>query len=297
MGHGFFFWDRIYALNKKRASFLIWVSPALVIYLAMLVLPMAVLGAYSFYYKVPRQYKIIKVFTIDAYWRFFSDPYYLKVLASTIYYGILVVAICLLLGYPVAYLLSKSGRWRSFLYILILTPFFVSQVIKTFGWMILLSTDGPINRLFMASGLTGSHIPMLYNKTGVIIGMVHVLLPFMIIVLDSVLIQIDGSLLDMARSLGAKESRVFWEVTFPLSMPGLVGGSLLVFTLAVSIFTTPALMGAGRVQMMSTLIYTRAMTLIDWPIAAVASWVLLITTFAVVLVYLRLIGNYKWRAQ
>jgi putative spermidine/putrescine transport system permease protein len=287
--------DRVYRLKHGRLAFLPGLIPVLALYGGLLVLPMLVLGRYSFYEMRPGTVRVLTLWTLANYRRFFTDRFYLGVLAETLLTGIIVVAVCAVLSYPIAYVLARLRRSKALLFLAVLTPFLVSQVVKTYGWMVILSGQGFLNWVLLGTGLTSERIQLLYSRTGIVIGMVHVLIPFMILTLESVLRQVGDDVLDAARSLGAPEYAVFFRVVLPLSLPGLVAGSLLVFSLAVSIFTTPALMGGDRVQLMSNFIYKRAVSLLDWPLAAVGAWVLLVAALVVVGVYLRLVGRRRWQ--
>jgi len=286
--------DRIHAWKSGRLAFLPGLLPALLLYGGLLVVPMLVLGRYSFYEMRPGGVRVLAVWTTANYRRFFTDGFYLGVLGETLLTGLLVVVACTVLSYPIAYVLARLRRGKALLFLMVLAPFLVSQVVKTYGWMVILSGQGFLNWVLLGTGLTTERVQLLYSRTGIVIGMVHVLIPFMILTLESVLRQISDDLLDAARSLGAPESQVFFKVVLPLSLPGLVAGSLLVFSLAVSIFTTPALMGGDRVQLMSNFIYKRAVSLLDWPLAAVGAWVLLVTALLIIVVYLRLFGRQRW---
>jgi putative spermidine/putrescine transport system permease protein len=288
--------DRVYALKHGRLAFLPGLAPVLALYGALLVVPMLVLGRYSFYEMRPGTVRILSPWTLGNYRRFFTDRFYLGVLGETLLIGLVVVVACAVLSYPVAYVLVRSRRGKAWLFLVVLAPFLVSQVVKTYGWMVILSGQGFLNWALIGLGLVGDRVQLLYTRTGIVLGMVHVLIPFMILTLESVIRQIGDEVLDAARSLGASESKVFFHVVVPLSVPGLVAGSLLVFSLAVSIFTTPALMGGDRVQLMSNFIYKRAVSLLDWPLASVGSWVLLLTALAVVAACLRLFGRRRWEA-
>jgi putative spermidine/putrescine transport system permease protein len=162
-------------------------------------------------------------------------------------------------------------------YVLVLLPLLTSAVVRTFGWMILLANNGIINRSMMDLGLTDSPTRLMYGMPGVVIALVEVLLPFMILALDAALINIPPSLYEAARNLGAGRMRVFVSVTLPLALPGIVSGSVLVFTLAVSAFVTPSLIGGPRVPVMSTLIYQQGMSLLNWPFGAAIGFTMLAT--------------------
>lgn len=286
--------DRVHAWKAGRFAFLPGLLPVLTLYGGLLVVPMLVLGRYSFYEMRPGGVRILALWTAGNYRRFFSDRFYLGVLGETLLTGLIVVVACVVLSYPIAYMLARLRRGKAVLFLAVLAPFLVSQVVKTYGWMVILSGQGFLNWVLIGTGLAAERVQLLYSRTGIVIGMVHVLIPFMILTLESVIRQIGDEVLDAARSLGAPEYKVFFHVVLPLSLPGLIAGSLLVFSLAVSIFTTPALMGGDRVQLMSNFIYKRAVSLLDWPLAAVGAWVLLVTALLVIVTYLRLFGRRRW---
>jgi putative spermidine/putrescine transport system permease protein len=221
---------------------------------------------------------ILDTWEFGNYLRFVTDPYYLAILLRTIAMGFEVTACCLILGFPFAYTLSRlRGTRRAMVYVLVLLPLLTSAVVRTFGWMILLANNGFINRSMMDLGLTDSPMRLMYGMPGVVIALVEVLLPFMVLALDAALINIPPSLYEAARNLGAGRMRVFVSVTLPLALPGIVSGSVLVFTLAVSAFVTPSLIGGPRVPVMSTLIYQQGMSLLNWPFGAAIGFTMLAT--------------------
>ena len=279
----------VYRGKQRRYAFLPGLAPILVLYGIFLVAPMLLLGRYSFYYILPGTVHVRGAWSLDSYYRFFSDLFYLKVLAETLLVGFAVVAISVVLSYPIAYVLARVRVGKGVLFIMVLAPFFVSQVVKTYAWMIILSNQGFLNWFLLSLGVINEPIQLLYNRIGMIIGMVHVLMPFLILTLESVIREIHDEVLDAARSLGAPERQIFLRIVLPLSVPGLIAGSLIVFSLAISIFTTPALMGGDRVQLMSNFIYKRAISLLDWPLASVSAWVLLLTGTLIVAAYLKMV--------
>jgi putative spermidine/putrescine transport system permease protein len=281
--------------KQGRYAFLPGLAPILLLYAVFLVAPMLLLGRYSFYEMAPGSVRVRSEWSLDSFGRFFSDPFYLRILGETLLVGLLVVLISIVLSYPLAYVLARVRTGKGILYLMVLAPFFVSQVVKTYAWMVILSNQGFLNWILISTGVTDEPVQMLYNRVGVIIGMVHVLMPFLVLTLESVIRQINDEVLDAARSLGAPEHQVILRVVLPLSVPGLVAGSLLVFSLAISIFTTPALMGGDRIQLMSNFIYKRAISLLDWPLASVAAWVLLIAGTLVVVAYLKAMAPRRGR--
>jgi len=227
---------------------------------------------------------IIETWQLSNYSKFLFDPFYRQVLVGTLVLGAEVTALCLVLGYPLAYSLSRArGLKRAVLYFCILMPLLTSTVVRTFGWMILLANNGFINKTLMSLRLIESPVRLMYNVTGVIVALVEVLLPFMVLALDTALLNIDLSLYEAARNLGARGPRIFLRITLPLSLPGVVSGCVLVFTGALSAFVTPTLIAGARLKVMSTVIYQQAMALLDWPFGAAIAFVMLVT-IAVLLV-------------
>lgn len=269
--------ERPAAIPGKAA---LLVVPNLCWLLAFMIGPLLMLLAISF-----RGYQagvgILDTWELGNYWRFVADPFYLAILVRTVVMGLQVTACCLVLGFPFAYTLSRlRGTPRALVYVLVLLPLLTSAVVRTFGWMILLANNGFINRTMMDLGLAEAPVRLMYGMLGVIIALVEVLLPFMILALDAALVNIPPALYEAARNLGAGRVRVFTKVTLPLALPGMLSGSVLVFTLAVSAFVTPSLIGGPRVSVMSTLIYQQGMSLLNWPFGAAIGFTMLATILA-----------------
>ena len=232
---------------------------------------------------------ILDEWSFENYARFLGDPFYRDVLWRTLALGAMTTAGCLLLGFPLAFLLSQlRGFPRSVLYFVLLLPLLTSAVVRTFGWMILLGNNGFINRTLIGLGLVDEPIRMMYSMTGIVIALVEVLLPFMVLALDAALLNIDPHLYEAARNLGARQARIFVRITLPLVLPGIVSGSVLVFTLAVSAFVTPSLIGGPRIKLMATLIYQQSMGLLNWPFGGAIAFVMLFTILALFVLAFRL---------
>ena len=232
---------------------------------------------------------ILDEWTIQNYVQFLSDPFYRDVLWRTLALGVWTTAGCLVLGFPLALLLSRlRGMRRSVLYFVLLLPLLTSAVVRTFGWMILLGNNGFINKSLIALGIVDDPIRMMYSMTGIVIALVEVLLPFMVLALDAALLNIDPHLYEAAQNLGARRARVFAKITLPLVLPGIVSGSVLVFTLAVSAFVTPSLIGGPRIKLMATLIYQQSMGLLNWPFGGAIAFVMLFTILALFVLTFRL---------
>lgn len=232
---------------------------------------------------------ILDEWSFENYATFLGDPFYRDVLWRTLALGALTTAGSLLLGFPLAFLLSRlRGMRRSVLYFVLLLPLLTSAVVRTFGWMILLGNNGFINRTLIALGIVDDPVRMMYSMTGIVIALVEVLLPFMVLALDAALLNIDPHLYEAAQNLGARKIRVFLRITLPLVLPGIVSGSVLVFTLAVSAFVTPSLIGGPRIKLMATLIYQQSMGLLNWPFGGAIAFVMLFTILALFVLTFRL---------
>ncbi|MGA8612740.1 MAG: ABC transporter permease [Xanthobacteraceae bacterium] len=226
-------------------------------------------------------------FTLANYRAFLTDPFYFEILLRTCWLGLLVVGCCLIIGYPVAYYLARTqSRWRGFLLFLAISPLLISAVVRNMGWFPLLDQAGLVNWLLLKLGVVSSPLRLINNFTGVVIGLVHALLPFMILTLTTVIQRIDVDLEEAAVSLGAGPGRVFWRVLLPLSLPGIVSGSLIVFTMAISAYTTPAILGGNRVLVMATYIAQQFRTVLNYPAGGTAAAILLV--FAAMLTILAL---------
>jgi len=231
-------------------------------------------------------------FSWAHYQHFFREPLYSFILFRTIRIAAYVTIVCFLMGYPVAYFLAdlKSQKVCNLLMICVLLPFFTSILVRSYAWIVLFQTKGLINSALLSIGLIKEPLSILYSETAVIIGMVHILLPFMILPVYSVLKNLDRNLLRAARNLGASASMAFLKVTFPLSLPGVGAGVMFTFILSLGFFITPALLGGPKTLMISTLIEQQINRLLNWEFAGAISVVLLLTTIALVAVFDKLVG-------
>ncbi|WP_236033859.1 ABC transporter permease [Belnapia mucosa] len=210
------------------------------------------------------------------------DGLYVSVLGDSLKIAAAVTAICLVLAYPVAFWLSRAGRIGAALGLFaLLLPFWTSVLVRTYAWLVLLGRNGVVNRALRDWGLIEAPLPLLHNMAGVLIGMVQVLLPYMVLPIYAALLRVDPDLSRAAEGLGAPPWRAFLRVTFPLSLTGVSAGCALVFVLSLGFFITPALLGGGRVVMISMLIEQQVREFLDWPFAAALSAVLLLVTLAI----------------
>ena len=214
------------------------------------------------------------------------------ILVRTIRIAAYVKVICFLVGYPVAYFLAnlKNRKVSNLLMICVLLPFFTSILVRSYAWIVIFQTKGLINSIFLTLGIIEKPLSILYTEMAVIIGMVHIMLPFMILPVYSVLKNLDRNLLRAARNLGASAVKAFVRVTFPLSLPGVGAGVMFTFILSLGFFITPALLGGPKTLMISTLIEQQINRLMNWEFAGAISVILLITTIIVVGFFDRIVG-------
>jgi putative spermidine/putrescine transport system permease protein len=244
------------------------------------VLVLAVLFAYPLLGIVYRS--VYKAgYTLDMYRQIFRVPVYLQVLLATFKVSALVTIVCLALGYPLAYMLAtRRPRTAQLLIIIVVLPFFTSIIVRTYAWMVLLGRNGMVNQYLMVLGLTDKPLLLLYNQAGVVIGMSYVLLPYMVLTVYSVMRSIDPGLVRAAHSLGASRLQAFRRVFLPLSLPGIAGGTLLVFILSLGFFITPALMGGPGDMMIAMLIEREVEITLNWSFASALAVILLALTLA-----------------
>jgi len=224
-------------------------------------------------------------FTARDYTRLLTDSYYLEIIGRTLALGFTVTLATLVIGYPVAFFLARTpSRWRSWLTILVVFPLMLNLVVRTFGWIALLAQNGLVNQALQALGVVDGPVKLLFNFAGLLIGLTHIFLPFMVLVLIGAIQNIPRDVEDAARVLGASWGSAFLRVTLPLSAPGILSGSILVFVLTISALVTPRLLGGPTYQVMSTLIYDEFLSRLNWPAGSAQS--LLLTAMVLALVYL-----------
>src|SRR6516225_3342213 len=252
------------ARTRRGADVWLWiVLPTTVVFCLILAAPIADLIELSFH-ALTGPAQVGAAFTLSNYWAFVTDPFFLQMFLRTCWLGLLVTLGCAAIGYPVAYYLARtSTRWRGMALFLVISPLLISAIVRNIGWF-----------------------PLLNNFAGVVIGLVHALLPFMILTLTAVIQRIDVELEEAAANLGAGPLEAFWRVLLPLSWPGVLSGSLLVFTMAISAYTTPAILGGNRVLVMATYIAQQFRTVLNYPAGGTAAALLLV--FAALLTLLAL---------
>ncbi len=268
-------------------------GPALVLFVALLLVPLLLTAILSFNVYDPVVGAKSGEFTLAHYVHVFTDSYYLGIFWRTFWMSALVAVICVLVGAPEAYVLSRMRNpWRSILLLVVLAPLLVSVVVRAFGWSMLLGPEGLVNGLL---GLVGiGPVKILYTETAVIIALVHVMLPFMVIPVWTSLQKLDPGVENAALSLRASHFTTLRRVVLPQVMPGILSGSLIVFGLSASSFAIPGLLGGRRLKMVATIVYDEYLHELNWPLGAAIALILLVANLAVMLSYNRLVeGRYK----
>jgi putative spermidine/putrescine transport system permease protein/spermidine/putrescine transport system permease protein len=257
--------------------------PALALVVITMILPVGWLFALSFFADDGS-------LSLVHYARLVDQPSYARIFRATFEISALATAICIVLGYPLAYVLSQlPTRWANICMIGVLMPFWTSILVRTYAWLVLLQRQGLINTWGLKLGLWEAPLPLVHNLTGTVIGMVHVMLPFLVLPLYGSMRAIDRDYLKAAANLGASPTRTFWMVFFPLSLPGLFAGTLIVFILCLGFYVTPAVLGGGRVIMVANRIANDIEIFFNWGAASALGVVLLVLTMVVLYVASRLV--------
>jgi spermidine/putrescine transport system permease protein len=226
-------------------------------------------------------------FTIDNYLRLF-DPLYAKVLWHSFYMAIVATLICLVVGYPFAYIVAKMPeRWRPFMLFLIIVPFWTNSLIRTYGLKIVLGTQGILNKSLIAMDIIDKPLRIMYTESAVMIGLVYILLPFMILPLYSAIEKLDGTYLEAARDLGANKLQTLWKIVLPLTMPGIIGGCLLVLLPALGMFYISDLLGGAKNLLIGNVIKSQVLNARDWPFGAATSIALTLAMALMLYAYYR----------
>lgn len=230
--------------------------------------------------------------SLAAFAKVLGDEYYLGILWRTIRLSAIITGLCLLIGFPLAYITARSGpKLRLALIIMVVLPLMTSVVVRTFGWMVLLGRSGLVPATLRDFGLVNRSFSLMHTETAVVLGLTQVLLPFMVLSILGVLTRIDGRLEEAARTMGASFGQTLRSVVLPLAMPGIVAGSLLCFTISASSFVTPNLLGGSRIQVLASSIYSSVTQTLDWPFAAAQAVVLFAGVLLVLVPYVRLAGG------
>ena len=265
-------------------------SPALTVIFFLLVVPVCFIVVYSFWLRTATGADIAG-FHLDNWSEVLGDAFYRDILGFTLWIAAATTVICALVGYVPAYFIARTRfRHKALLFLLLMLPFWISYIIRTMSWINILGASGVVNVGLESLGLIDEPLQLLYNQWTVIVGLVHFLLPFMILNIYVSLDGIDDNLVEAARSLGSSEWQAFREVTLPLSLPGLAAGSLLCFVLAAGTYITPLVLGGPTDAMFANLVFEAIITQLNWPLGSALSLVLLILLGVLVAVYNHFVG-------
>ncbi|MGO4407118.1 ABC transporter permease [Bosea sp. RAF48] len=277
----------------SRRQGLLLIAPLLLVLAGFFLVPVLMLLPMSFGVYEPGAGLVKGAWTLENYTRIVTDEYYREVVWRTLGLGLSVTLICLLLGYPLAYLIARGPeRWRVPLILLVIFPMLLNLVVRSFGWIALLANRGLINNLLMQLGLIGAPVKLLFNFIGLFVGLTHIYLPFMVLMLVAAIRNVPRDVEAAAATLGSSRTHVFMAVTLPLSAPGILAGSILVFVLTISALVTPRMLGGPTYQVMATLIYDEYMQLLDWPSGSALSFAL--TFMAVAIIWLSSRLTKRW---
>ncbi|WP_257898119.1 ABC transporter permease [Roseovarius mucosus] len=267
----------------------ILLSPALGAVTLLLLVPLMFIVVYSFWLRSAMGADTVG-FYLDNWQKTLTDRFYRDILLNTLKIAAITTAICALMGYPAAYFIARSRGNKMVLLLLLMLPFWISYIIRTMSWINILGTSGAFNSLLLSLGIINEPIQMLYNEATVILGLVHFLLPFMVLNVYVSLEGIDTNLEDAANSLGATRWQAFTQVTLPLSLPGLAAGGLLCFVLGAGTYITPVILGGPRDAMFANLVFEAIITQLNWPLGSALSLLLLIVLGLLVAIYNRYLG-------
>lgn len=258
----------------KKSSTWMMLAPGLIILLLCLGLPLISVLASTF---TAGQYPL------SAYVEFFQDEYYRKILFRTLKIAVITTGICMAGGIPTAYFISRCDKkWRGLLLAASIFPMMTNSVIRSFAWINILGSNGIINRILLALNVADKPMKLLYTDFAIIIGSVYLFLPLMIVTVTGVMENIDDDMMEAAQSLGAGRFEAFMKVIFPMSLPGIIVGGILVFTGTLTAYTTPQLLGGNSNMVLATLIYQRAMSVGDWNGASAVALIMIVITLIVI---------------
>lgn len=275
--------------EEPRVQGVFLISPTMSYLIIFLILPLLLVVALSLMTRGPYGNVVYRL-NFENYTRLI-DPLYLRILSYSFVTAMGTTLATILIGYPLAYYIARtSARLRAVLLFLILIPFWTNFIIRIYAWIMILRTEGLLNGMLLGLGFIQTPLNILYTPTAVFIGMVYEFLPFMVLPLFASLEKIEMAQLEAAADLGARPWRAFLRITLPLSVPGIVAGSILVFIPAMGMFVVPDLMGGAKTVLVGNLIRNQFLTARDWPFGAAASMLLLITTLIFTLVYTRRSG-------
>lgn len=267
------------------------VSPAALWLLVFFLIPLIIVLLVSFGERGEAG-QVVYSWTLKNYLRFFSrvgERYlYVLIFARSLWIALLNTLLCLLVGYPLAYFIARQpSRRRNALLLLVMIPFWTNFLVRTYAWMVILRDTGVINNFLMGLGFISQPLPLLFNQGAVLLGLFYGYLPFMVLPLYASIEKLDFSLVEAAQDLGANALRTFLRIILPLTKPGLVAGSILVFIPSIGAYVTPDLMGGAKVTMVGNLLQQQFLKVRDWPFGSAVGFILMLTVLGATLLYFR----------
>lgn len=260
------------------------VAPAIMWLALFFAIPILIVVAVSFAMRTPYG-QVIFNFTMANYSRFL-EPLYLKIFVSTLFTALVTTVFTFAMGYPVAYAIAKlPTKWQQPGLILVMVPFWINFLIRSYAWVIILRSQGVINTLLLKMGLISRPLSLLYNEYAVMVGMIYALLPFMVLPIYVSIEQLDKRLLEAASDLGASPLTAFRKITLPLTMPGVAAGSILVFISSLGMFVVPDVMGGAKSALIGNIIQNQFLAARDWPFGSALSIVLAILAIILIMLY------------
>lgn len=273
--------------QRRRLQLFTLIGPSTLYLILFFVVPLGIVFVYSFL-KRGVYGQLIWEFNLQNYVRVI-DPLYLSILWRSVLMALGNTLLCLLFAYPFAYYIArmKNTRTRNLLLVFVMIPFWTNFLIRTYAWRVILGNDGPINNLLLTLGLIREPLPMLFSTFAVMVGLLYGYLPFMVLPLYAAIDRIDFSLVEAAQDLYANGWQAFRKVVFPLSLPGVIAGSILVFIPSLGAFVTPDLLGGAKTVMVGNLIQSQFLTSRDWPFGSAFSVLLMLAVLIATIVYFR----------
>ena len=271
------------AMPREREGALGWtaaamLAPASIVVAIGIVIPIAILFRYSLNQFTPAK-MMVDAFTAENYVKFFTDPFYIAVLLRTIRVAAMCTAICVVLGFPMAYVLARTrSRYKNLLLLIVILPLFVGNAVRAAGWMVLFGNRGFVNTVAMSVGLVREPLQLMYTGFAVVVGIVAVNLPFVVLTLQAVLEGIERPIEEAALGLGAGPLRTFRHVILPHAMPGVTAATILSFILAMNAYATPVLLGGPTFHMMGPTVYDQFAGQTNWPFGGALAFVLMTAT-------------------
>lgn len=266
--------------EEERSSLLsagVLIGPATVIVTLGLLLPLIILFRYSLNRFEPRV-MMVEAFSLENYVKFFTDPFYTQIFFTTLRVALICTAVCLLLGFPLAYVLARTQtKFKNLLIMLVVLPLFVGNAVRAAGWMTVFGTKGFLNVMLQKFGIISEPLEIMFTEGAVIAGIIAVNLPYMVLTLQSVIEGIDRHVEEAAFSLGAGPVAMFWRVLCPLALPGIIAGTILTFILGMNAYATPVLLGGPKFKMMGPLVFGQ-FQLNNWPFGSAVAYILMAAT-------------------